>query len=334
MFLASTTVAIFSWSRPHSYRSNDLVWHYARHQLGLSEELVRSLLVNSTMIEAPMSPISADSYHFKISARDNPLKYRNDVAFHKTMSPAWFHQYRLQSLRPGATVVDIGANVGIVPTVLDQLATRQARCSTAAHPAYRVLSVEPVPENVLFLKYNIAEMQRKHEDHRDRLGTGVPCEPRVRALALNRAVTGDGRNVTLAIGSASMSAHVVGSSTAPRKASRAEVSTGGSTQEDAATRTYLVGSTCLERLLDEHGVGDVDLLKLDCEGCEYEVFDELRAKPSLRRRIKGMAGELHACHPRLPTRQRCVEAIQFVQEHWPAPPTDASLMKPHGFAIV
>jgi len=327
MFVASTIApALATWTWPHGPPRE--VIHYGRHELGLSEALLHSLLANSTMIDAPIAAGARDnSFRFHISALDSPQKYRSDLAFVQTMSPAWFHQYRLHTLRPGSTVVDIGANVGMVTMALTRLAQRQARCSTAAHPAYRVLSVEPVPENVLFLKYNLVEAKGKHHE-------GTACEPRVQTVVLNQAMTGDGRNVTVAIGSASMSAHVVGLSTAPHspRARRTATSNGAFKQDGA--RTYLVRSTSLERLLDEQGIGDVDLLKLDCEGCEYEVFDELRAKPSLMRRIKSMAGELHSCHPKLPTRQRCVEAIKFVQQHWPAPPTDASLMKPHGFAIV
>ena len=68
--------------------------------------------------------------------------------------------------------------------------------------------------------------------------------------------------------------------------------------------------------------------------CEYAVFDELRAKPALRKRIKRMAGELHMCHPKHAMRKSCMDAEAFVMKHWPAPPTDASIGKPHGFAVV
>ena len=72
-----------------------------------------------------------------------------------------------------------------------------------------------------------------------------------------------------------------------------------------------------------------------CEGCEYAVLDELRAKPALRKRIQSMAGELHGCgNKKDAAGLRCFDAQVFIIKHWPAPPTRPSAGRNHGFTLV
>jgi len=290
------------------------------HQLNLSSWMLQSLIRNATVVSATLG--SSTDFDFRVSGLDSPSKYTSELAVTKgqTFHPAWLHQYRLHALRPGSVVVDIGGNVGIVPIVLDALVQQQSTCSRP----HRVLSVEPVPENMLFLRWNLADLHRRPS----------PCG-HISTTAVHRALTSDGRNVSLVIGSRSMSAHVVptspGGGPGRRHARRASAPRAPSAPPP---RTYTVRSSSLESLLRDHDIDTVDLLKLDCEGCEYEVLDELRSKPELIRRIRHLAGELHLCHPRLPTGKRCLAAQEFITRHWPATPTQASLMRPHGFAIV
>lgn len=52
-----------------------------------------------------------------------------------------------------------------------------------------------------------------------------------------------------------------------------------------------VPSVSLEQLLDEHGVQRVDLLKIDCEGGEYDILSDVPAE--VLRRIRNIAFEYH-----------------------------------------
>ncbi len=61
---------------------------------------------------------------------------------------------------------------------------------------------------------------------------------------------------------------------------------GSSAQEGPITRTLT-----LAEVLDSAGMARVDLLKLDCEGAEYEVL--LSSEESLLRRIGAIVGEYH-----------------------------------------
>ena len=62
----------------------------------------------------------------------------------------------------------------------------------------------------------------------------------------------------------------------------------------------------------------VDLLKLDCEGCESEVVEELRAHPALVQRIGAVTGELHGCKRKdsAESRSRCSDMHRFFRAHW------------------
>ena len=59
---------------------------------------------------------------------------------------------------------------------------------------------------------------------------------------------------------------------------------------------HTVPSTTLGRLMAEYASAEpVELLKVDCEGCETELLSELNATRDLTRRIWRIAGELHGC---------------------------------------
>ena len=142
--------------------------------------------------------------------------------------------------------------------------------------------------------------------------------------ALNLAASRDGRNITMLLGYRAMNAVVEGGTRPP---------------EAGRIRRYEVGSTTLEGLLDRHVslpavhasedtpaisvVEDstapiVQLLKLDCEGCESEVVAELQERPALVSRIVAITGELHGCylHSSATSRAHCAQMKAFFQSHW------------------
>lgn len=56
-------------------------------------------------------------------------------------------------------------------------------------------------------------------------------------------------------------------------------------------QAYMVETISLEDILDKYGIGELDLLKLDCEGCEYRVLE--RTSPDTLRRIRRIIMEYH-----------------------------------------
>ncbi len=62
-------------------------------------------------------------------------------------------------------------------------------------------------------------------------------------------------------------------------------------KDSAPVRTHTVTVRTLEQVLDERGINCVDLLKLDCEGAEYGIFETL--SPGVAGRIKQVAMEAH-----------------------------------------
>jgi FkbM family methyltransferase len=64
------------------------------------------------------------------------------------------------------------------------------------------------------------------------------------------------------------------------------------TSAQASARSEVVPSVSLPELLDRFDLSEVDLLKLDCEGAEFDVL--LSCEEDVLRRIRLMVGEYHA----------------------------------------
>ncbi len=129
-----------------------------------------------------------------------------------------------------------------------------------AFPGAHVYSVEPLPENRAFYVHNMR-------------ANGVPAE---RYTLLEGGLSSDGRPFRISYDASNS----FGSQ-------RREGGGGGSGGGDAGS--HVVRTTTLDTLLDE--VGPVDVLKLDCEGCEYEVLMSSRhvLDPAWVRLLKGEA---------------------------------------------
>jgi len=155
------------------------------------------------------------------------------------------HSYALTALDlpPGATVIDIGAHVGIVAIYLAR-----------RYPGIRVLAYEPQPDNYARLLRNIA-------------ANGVAEQVIPHLLA----VTGDGRDLALhgdgAINSGGWTAY----------------GTGGAVQTPIA-------STTLRDIFATYQVDRCAVLKIDCEGAEYEI---LQGAGDLLGWVDYLAGEFH-----------------------------------------
>jgi FkbM family methyltransferase len=124
------------------------------------------------------------------------------------------------------------------------------------NPFIKILAFEPIPSSFKSLLKNIELNKIKN------------------IIPINLAVTSDGRKVKMIIN---------------------EQQTGGATQclnsmEIDGHKNYYVSSTTLEKIFDDYSIKKIKLLKIDCEGSEYEIL--LNAK-SVLPKIDFCIGELH-----------------------------------------
>jgi FkbM family methyltransferase len=162
-------------------------------------------------------------------------------------------------VRPGDTVVDVGANIGsfAIPAAL-------------ASGTGRVIAVEPARDNLAMLLRNLAA------NGADR----VTVEP-----------------VAIAATSGSMTLrHDPGNTGGHRLVGDFFSTTSGSEDAPAADASVeTVTVVTLAELFRRHAVDRCDLLKLDCEGAEFAILAGL--SPSLAARIARIVLEYHADDP-------------------------------------
>jgi len=170
--------------------------------------------------------------------------------------------YRLRHVRepPSGslrTVVDIGASVGFLAVLLGKL-----------WPDSRVVAVEPAPANFRYLLWNIREN-----------GVAARIWP-----------------INVAVGVASAASRTfVYSPTYPTWAQVAEEAV----EDDSWRGTYAdwqvrfeVEVTTFAELVAAFRLGVVHFLKVDCEGCEWEVFSP-HSFPRLQHLVRHATAELH-----------------------------------------
>lgn len=150
--------------------------------------------------------------------------------------------YQLDNLglKNGDTVIDIGAHKGIVSCYLAK-----------KYPGAQVLAYEPVKENYTALLKNI---ELNHLDN---------------VTAFNLAVTGDGRDVTIA---------------------KQKGNSGGCSIYAKGSDDETVKSVTLESIFEFHKIERLPLLKIDCEGAEFEIISSLNGSLA---KIERLRGEFH-----------------------------------------
>lgn len=156
------------------------------------------------------------------------------------------------SLKPGDVVIDIGAHVGVVSIYLAK-----------RYPGIRVYAYEPVKTNFERLKRNIEA--NKAED----------------ITAVNMAVTGNGRGVGLygngEMNSGGYSIYSTGN-------------TPGNWMGKEPAAANCLDATTLAGIFECHQIDHCKVLKIDCEGAEYEI---LTANEELLDRVEYLRGEFH-----------------------------------------
>ncbi|TXJ56789.1 FkbM family methyltransferase [Brachyspira aalborgi] len=152
--------------------------------------------------------------------------------------------------KEGDIVIDIEANVGMVSILLAK-----------KFPFLKIYSFEPLKENYDNFIKNI-ELNN------------IPKEV---ITAENKAVTKDGRLITMSINSANK-----GGSSTTDVISINSIMTKENSQVESIT---------LEEIFKKYNINKLKLLKIDCEGSEYEIL--YNADTNLLKNIENLRGEFH-----------------------------------------
>ncbi len=162
------------------------------------------------------------------------------------------YDFRGIDVLPDEVIIDIGAHVGTVTVYLAKL-----------FPHAKIFAFEPMPSNFECLKKNLTE---------NNIHNVTP---------VNAAVTKDGRNLQFTYRLS------LGQSQTPHMSSSEIHKNKDNTHE---TVNLDVNSVSLNEFFKAHNIHSVRLLKIDCEGAEYEVlynYDHLKKTSHIR-------GELHS----------------------------------------
>ena len=170
-----------------------------------------------------------------------------------TFTEELYHDiYGLQQLdlKAGDVFIDVGANVGFVSMYVAK-----------RYPDAKIIAFEPAPETFQILQKNLAE-------------NGIE-----NVTAVNNAVNADGRPLELLI--------MPGDSGASNAfASDAVVER---FKRDMGGTIVTVEATTLDRVFDAYDIARCAVLKLDCEGAEYEILRQT----NVLERIGRVVMELH-----------------------------------------
>lgn len=165
-------------------------------------------------------------------------------------------EYRISGIKfqEGDVVIDIGANVGIFSIYLAR-----------RFPFLKIYSFEPVKESYDSFLRNI---------HKNGVADNV-------ITLVNKAVTKDGRNVTMFMYDRSTACSTM--------SENPEVWFRGAPQTNIHSSN--IQSITLDGIFNEFQIDHCKLLKIDCEGCEYEVLSS--TSEDVFKKIEILRGEFH-----------------------------------------
>lgn len=188
---------------------------------GMSPSVLHAVFNGSTVAAPPYNGGTSASFH--VSGLDLASKTASELRSGDNL-----RHYQLDRLKPGAVVVDLGGNIGIVGVLANLLGGAGQPCSRVS-----VVSVEPLPETYLMLRWNLRENGVRELPH-----TPLDRGPQAcgGVAALNHAITADGRNATFLMGSRAMMARIEG--VLPSTSFDA---IGGQRDKDLATRPAVGG---------------------------------------------------------------------------------------------
>lgn len=175
--------------------------------------------------------------HVSLDIEDDPSGGVSKVVMREIAN---FYKFDEIDFQAGDVVVDIGAHVGIISIYLAN-----------KHPDIQVYAYEPMPANFKRLLRNIEANETDN------------------VIAVNKAVTSDGRDIELY--------------------GDIEKSSGSPSMYGDGTKTE-AKSVTLKEIFEEHEIVRCKLLKIDCEGAEYEI---LKGSSETLTQVDHMRGEFH-----------------------------------------
>jgi len=173
-------------------------------------------------------------------------------------------------------LVDVGMNLGDTAIIFSK-----------KKPKMQVIAFEPVPPTYFLAVWNLHLNGVPTLSKED---IGKANKPGV--LALNEAV-GDGRDLKMkwfpgwSIG-ATMGEDMSGATPRSRR--------GREHKEDEKPETRMVHTVELPSFLASRGIQSVELLKVDCEGCEFFVMPQMKESILNKQKVKHFAFEIHPEH--------------------------------------
>lgn len=172
-------------------------------------------------------------------------------------------EYGVSRVKPNSTgvMVDIGANIGdnAVPAAM-------------MRPKMQIIAFEPVPETFFYMRWN---MHLNGVEALSEADLGQTSKPGVLAM---QSVVGNGEDIELSY--------------------NPEVSwqAGPAAADTHHSHTVKVHSVKLAELMKSHSVATIELLKVDCEGCELFVIPQLRELVADKKKVQHVAVEVHILH--------------------------------------
>jgi len=190
----------------------------------------------------------------------------------------------LKDMDSGALAVDIGANLGDTAVLAHSMNRK-----------LKILSLEPSPENYIFMRWNLQRngvTELSEEDFGKSGKSGV--------LALHGGATKDGRKIELAFAPehtkhAQMKSAEVGyGHEIPPSIDHSGVHA-DNRRYAGKWKAVTVPSYAVHEWLAAHNAPKIKWFKLDCEGCEYESLPDL-VDGGFLKYAKVVTGEAHFRH--------------------------------------
>jgi len=167
----------------------------------------------------------------------------------------------LEVSRQVGVIVDVGSNVGDFSI-----------SAALAHPHMQIIAIEPSPHTYFYLLLNL---------HLNRVPLLVESDlgrpSKAGVFAINAALTRDGRDVQI------------------RWSDKVSQNAAVDAQEDLIRGWSQASVPSLQpvQFFSSHGIESIELFKIDCEGCEFEVIPVMRKWFRDRNKVKHIAGEIH-----------------------------------------
>jgi FkbM family methyltransferase len=183
-------------------------------------------------------------------------------------------EYRMTGRKLSGWAMDVGAHIGALTVAL-----------ALDHPDLRVVAVEAVPDNANLLRQNA-----EYNGVADRVEV---VNAFAAAPGTLRGMCNYGYRHTADTADSYVSAHrFIGGTW--------DVSADGGSPEFAVDTV----AVSLDSLLERFGIDELELLKIDCEGCEWQFLDT----PAVAK-IKTIVGEYHGRPSEVDPRRRLEEML-------------------------